>query len=296
MIRRTGLAVLATVLLAGASPVSAQLEDNLSAYSDPEGYLKPLQEAFGQALNSNLFTTAAIPRQGLTARLEIKAMSVFFGDSDKTFTATTGGDFTPVQEVEAPTVVGSEQSVAVSGDGGTQYVFPGGFDLSSLTVGVPQLTVGGIMGSEVAVRYIAFDTGDAEIGDINLFGIGARHSISQYLVGFPVDLAAGLYYQTFKLGDDLIDAKAFTIGAQASRSFGPLIAYGGLSYDTFSMDAQYTDKSGTESLEVDVSLDSANTLHLTAGAALSLGGIVHLNLGADIANMTGVAAGLGFGF
>jgi hypothetical protein len=296
MIRRTGLVVLATCLLAGAPPVSAQLEDNLSAYSDPEGYLKPLQEAFGQALNSNLFSTAAIPERGLTARLEIKAMSVFFSDGDKTFTAKTGGDFTPVQEVEAPTVVGKEQSVAVSGDGGTQYVFPGGFDLSSLTVGVPQLTVGGFMGSEVMLRYIAFDTGDAEIGDISLFGIGARHSISQYLVEFPVDLAAGLYYQKFKLGSDLIDAKAFSIGAQASRAFGPLVAYGGLSFDSFSMDAQYTDKSGSVDEEVDLSLSTESTLHLAVGAALSLGGIVHMNLGADIANKAGVAAGLGFGF
>jgi hypothetical protein len=296
MIRRTGLVAVAALLVAGASPVSAQLEDNLSAYSDPEGYLKPLQEAFGQALCSNLYSTAAIPKQGFTARLEVKAMSVFFGDGDKTFTTTTGGDFTPVQTVEVPTVVGSEKSVAVSGDGGTEYVFPGGFDLTSLTVGVPQLTVGGIMGSELAVRYVAFDTGDAEIGDVSLFGIGARHSISQYLVEFPVDIAAGIFYQTFKLGSDLIDAKAFTIGAQASRTFGPLIAYGGLSYDSFSMDAKYTDKTGPQDEEVDLSLDTEHTLHLNAGAALSLGGIVHLNLGADIAGMTGVNAGFGFGF
>jgi hypothetical protein len=299
MMRHTGLVALAALLMAGgALPASAQLEDNLSAYTDEtaEGYLKPLQEAFGQALNSNLFTGASIPQAGLRARLEIRAMSVFFGSDDETFLATSGGDFTPVTQVEASTVVGPGASVSVTGDGGTQYVFPGGFDIGSLTIGVPQLTVGGFRGTEAVLRWIpTIDTGDAEIGEIKLFGLGARHSISQYLVDFPVDLAASISYHKFSLGEDLLDASAFSLGAQGSRGFGLVTVFGGLSFDTFSMTAEYTAKSGAEDEDVKLDLESENSLHLTAGAALSLG-VVHLHLAGDLAQRTGISGGLGFGF
>lgn len=296
--RRLGRIALFLALLvsSAAAPALAQLEDNLSAYADEtaKGYLMPLQEAFGQALNSNFYTSAHIPRTGLRFRVEIRAMSVLFKNADDTFTAATGGDFEPPQTVEAPTVVGSGQSVSVTGDGGTEFVFPGGFDLSSFTIGVPQITVGSLAGTEASARWIAFDTGDSEIGNVSLFGIGLRHSLSQYLVVPPLDLAAGVYYQKLKVGDDLIDAKAFSVGVQGSRSFGMLAPYAGLSFDTFAMNADYTATVGSESERIHLELDTRKTLHLSAGLGLDLG-LVHLNVGGDLADRVGVNAGLAVG-
>lgn len=302
MIRKAGpYALVSLFLLVSFGTASAQLEDNLSSYAPEtaEGYLKPLQEAFGQALNSNFFTSAAIPDVGFHASLDIRAMSVFFGSDDETFQAKVGEGFTPSdpsqETVEAPTVVGPEESVYASGTGGTQYVFPGGFNLGSLTIGVPQLTLGGVMGSEVMVRWFAVDTGDAEIGDIKLFGVGGRHSISQYFMNLPVDLAGAIYYQSFKLGDDLIDAKAFSIGVQGSKGFGILTPYGGLSYDSFAMDATYTDKSGAQDEEVKLEMESEKSIHLTAGVGAALGAF-RLNAALDVAQRAGFSFGFGFGF
>ena len=298
MIRQTGLVVLAMFFLAGMSaPAFAQLEDNLSSYTDEtaEGYLKPLQEAFGQGLNSNFFTSAAIAQQGIHVRFEVKAMNVSFKDEDKTFTATSGGDFDPVTTVEASTVVGPEESVSITGVGGTQFDFPGGFNLGSLTIGVPQLTVSGFRGTELMVRWIAVDSGDAEIGDISLFGVGARHNVSQYLVNFPVDVAGAVYYQEFDLGNDLISSSALSIGAQASKSFGLLTPYGGISFDSFSMTAEYTSKAGAVDEDVKLEMESENSLHLTVGVGFSLGPL-YVNVGGDLAQRSGISGGFGFGF
>lgn len=277
-------------------PASAQLEDNLSAYlgANAEGYLKPLQEAFGQALNSNFFTTAAIPAHGLHLRVDVKAMSVLFNDTDDTFRATTAGGFSPAQTVDASTVVGPTDAVTVSGDGGTQYVFPGGFDLSSFTVAVPQLTVGTGAGTEAVLRYFSINTGDSEIGDVSFVGIGLRHSVSQYLPLPPVDLAASIVYQNLSVGEDLLDATAWSFGVQGSRGLGMITPYAGLSYDRMSMQAKYTATVGAESQPVDLDLESAGSLHATLGLEWSLGPI-HINLAGDLAQRSGVSAGVGVG-
>lgn len=292
---RWWLPAVVTAVLAG--PAFAQLEDNLGALDDETaaGYLQPLQSAFGQALNSNWSSHASIGKNQIHAKVEVRAMSVFFKNDDDLFRATTGGDFTPGQQIDAPTVVGPEESVTVTGDGGTSYTFPGGFNLGSLTIGVPQLTVGGYYGTEATVRWIAVDTGDAELGDLSLFGVGVRHSISQYFPTMPVDLAGGVFYQTFKLGDNLIESDAVSVGVQASRTFGVFTPYGSVSFDSFSMTADYTSDDGAQSREVHLELDTANHLHLAVGAGVGLGP-VQLNLGGDLSKRVGVSGGLAVGF
>jgi hypothetical protein len=286
-------------ILALALPVLAQagaLDDNLSAYTDQtaEGYLKPLQESFGQALHANLFTAASLPALGFHARLDIKVMSVFFDDGDRTFPAGTGGDFTPYQTIEAPTVVGSGESVVVDGDGGTQYVFPGGFDLTSLTVPVPQITVSALA-SEFMLRWVGFQVGGNDIGNISLLGLGFRHSISSHWKGLPVDVAGAVYWHKFDVESNLLDVETFSIGAQASRNFAPLTLYGGLAYETVQMSAEYTTDSGPQEEVVQLTMKTEKTLHLVAGAGLDLGPM-RLNLSGDLAQRLGLSAGLSLGF
>ena len=129
------------------------------------------------------------------------------------------------------------------------------------------------MGTEAIVRYAAFETGDAGLGDLSLFGIGARHNINQYFgETFPVDLAGGFFWQTFSLGDDLLDSDALSIGVQASKLYGTTFRfepYVGVSYDSFSADVSYESEASGEPEQVDFSFDSESTARLTLGAALS---------------------------
>lgn len=292
----------AVLLLCLASPSTAQISDQLTAYTGDNaiGYLQPLANAIGADLNSGLYRSAHIPETGLNINLEIRVMSVLFADDDRTFTGTTESGFSPEQEAEAPTVVGSGESVSISGDGGSTFTFPGGLDLHSFTLGVPQLRIGSFRGTEALIRYIALDIGETDIGKVSLYGFGLRHSISQYLgPTFPVDVAGGFFWQSFSLGggdsgDDLLSSSALSFGVQASKSFAIVEPYVGVSMDRFSMEASYESEASGTPEQVDLDFETDTSFRLTAGLNLSLG-LVSANAEYSIAGQNTFALGLSFG-
>jgi len=302
--------VLLALLMCIATPLSAQIEDQLSAYTgaNATGYLQPLANAFGADLNCGIFRSASIPYLRPTMRLEVQVMSVLFGSDDKTFRAITEHGFSPEQRVSAPTVVGSEKAVLVDGDGGTTYAFPGGFDLHSFALAAPQLRVGGLYGTEAILRYFAMkigggdEEGDKDLGDVSLFGLGLKHDISRYMPpGLPVDLSAGFFWQRFSLGENergghLMESNAFSLGVQASKKLGFFfVPYAGLSYDTHSMDVSYDSEAEGEKKTVDVDFDKTSTLHFTLGLMLNTPG---MNVFGEynIASQSSFSFGVGLGF
>jgi hypothetical protein len=290
------LAVISIPILA-----PAEIDDQLSAYTNKnaEGYLSPLADAFGASLNSGLFHSASIP-EGLRVSLEFRAVVVFFGDDDRTFRAVTEGNFLPEQTVDAPTVVGPGTSVTVPGSGGTSYIFPGGFDLHRFGLIVPQLRVGSVMGTEALLRYFALETGDDDLGKLSLFGFGMRHSISQYLGPLPpLDIAAGFFWQKFKLGEndtggDLFSSSAFSIGVQASKNLGIFQPYAGLAMDYFSMDVDYDSEASGVSEPISFDYSSDTSARLTAGFSLNFF-FLHLNTEYSIANQNSFSFGVALG-
>ena len=302
--------VVLALLVCVATPLSAQIESQLSAYTgaNATGYLQPLANAFGADLNCGIFRSASIPHLRPSLRLEVQVMSVFFGDDDKTFMAVTEHGFSPEQRVSAPTVVGSEKAVLVDGDGGTSYAFPGGFDLHSFALAAPQLRVGGLYGTEAIFRFFALKVGggdkegDKDLGDINFFGFGLKHDISQYMPpGIPVDLSAGFFWQRLSIGENekgghLMESNAFSIGVQASKKLGFFfVPYSGLSYDTHSMAVSYDSESGGVKKTENIDLDKTATLHFTLGLMLNTPG---MNIFGEynIASLSSFSFGVGLGF
>ena len=128
------------------------------------------------------------------------------------------------------------------------------------------------------------------------WGLGAHHSISQYMAPvFPVDLAAGIFYQKIQLGDDFIDASAFQVSAQASKrypvGFAIVEPYAGLSVDMFSMDVTYE----KDDLDIDLAFETDTTLDLTLGVNL-IAAFFSLNGEYSIASQNSFAFGFGLGF
>jgi hypothetical protein len=297
--------VLLLVFLAcAAPPLRAQIGDQIKAYTglNAVGYLQPLSDAIGAEINSAIFRTGHVDKKGLTIRLELPVMGVIFPDDAKTFSAVTECGFSPTQRVSAPTVVGSEKAVIVEGDGGTAFAFPGGLNLHSFGLAVPQLRVGNLFGTEAIVRGFVVRTGGEDVGDFTLFGIGAHHSISQYLPpDFPVDMAAGFFWQTSTVesgtssSGDLMSATAFTIGVQASTRLAKVfLPYGGLSYDTFSMEVSYDSEAGCSNEKIDINFDRVNTMHLTLGVQIDIP-VMNMFLEYNIASQNSFALGVGFG-
>ncbi len=276
LMRRGGWSALLVMLL--APPLSAQIEDHLSAYlgKNAEGYLDPLASAMGTALNGGLWRSGHIPKAGLSIAVEFPLVGLYFSDDDRYFTGTTETGFSPETTAQVPTVIGPTGAVVVPGDGGTSFAFPGGFDIGSFAIVAPQIRVGAVMGTEAMVRFIGFRIGDSELGNVMLAGFGVRHSISQYMgPESPVDLAASFFWQSFKLGensegDDLASTKTWSLGAQASRKFGPVLnPYAGLYYNSYKADIKYTsDASGTPE-DIEISFDKG-FVQLTLGMELDL--------------------------
>lgn len=303
--RRTRLLRFALILglalpaLPAMAQDTGQLEDNLSAYigKNAEGYLGPLRDGVGGALNSGLFMYPGVPSGGFHVRLDLRAMIVSYKDEDRTFMATTEDSFgDDPQTVEAPTLVGSTESVTVIDQGtGAIYTFPGGFDIDRFGLAAPQITIGSIAGTELLGRWIAVEPGDLEIKKVELFGIGARHSLNHWFDSLPIDLSIHGMYQTLKVDDDLVDARALTLGGAVGKSFGLLAAYAGVSYDTIDLDARYVSEASGQSEEINVNLEKKSGLNLGLGATLRLG-FLHLNGEFHAAERTSYALGVGLGF
>lgn len=296
LLRAVGCAALLLLL---ASTAAAQIEDQVSAYTgdNAKSYLEPLSEAIGADLTSAVWTSAYIPLEdGFHLSFETRVVGLIFNDDMRTFIATSEAGFSPETTQEASTVIGDGDAIVVAGDEGTSFAFPGGFDVNSFTLAVPQIRIGAYKGTEVLLRGFAMNSDDIEVGDFSLFGFGVHHSISQYMgPGFPVDLAAGVFYQKLTIGDDLMDATAYSFGVQASRrypaGFAIVEPYASLAVDMFSMDVSYAGESQTVNLEydTDTSLDFTVGLNLHA-AFFSLNGEY------SISGQNTFAFGFGLGF
>jgi hypothetical protein len=295
--RHLGWFGLSALILSLASPVSAQLGEQLSSYTgrNAPGYLEPLVDAFGADMNAGLYHSARIPKRGLYVGVELVYMSAWFSDADRTFTAVTELGFQPEQRVEAPTVVGSGDPVYVDGYAETEYVFPGGFEISSFDFAVPQFRVGADLGTEAVFRLGYIDPGEEDIGNVTLYGVGARHSVSQYFNDLPIDVAVGGFWQRFSLGNSerggqQVTAEAWTMGVQLSRCFSWLEPYAGVSYDDFVLRLAYEGATADDS--IGMTLESNDHFHATLGLSINISSMVihgEYNIGGHSALALGAA-------
>ncbi|MBN1542030.1 hypothetical protein JW992_07760 [candidate division KSB1 bacterium] len=289
-------ALLALLMLIFAGVVNAQdLQTTIAKYTSEngKGYLQPLADAFGANLNSGLYHQARIKKSGLQLHFALVTMTAPIAEDQKTFTATTEDLFYPKTTVEAPTVFGRSENIAVEGVGGTAYIFPAGFDIKSVPVAVPQLSIGSLFGTQATLRYIEIDLGE-NWGPLNLYGWGIRHSINPYLPSLPVDLAIGYYRQTFKIGD-IIDARTSLLTAQTSLTRGVLTFYGGIGYESSDLDILYQYETTDEAREISFDLQGQNSARLTFGVGLRFGPL-QINSDYNLASQNVLVIGVGAEF
>jgi len=229
---------------------------------------------------------------GLHLNFGINAMVTRFSDDQRTFMATTTGYFYPVQEVEAPTVIGNPTGASAVSPDGTEYVFPGGYDMISFMIGVPSFTIGSIFGTEATLRYFKARLNE-ELGDFSLFGIGARHSVSQYFPTLPLDIAAGIFYHKFKISD-IVTSNVYCLHAEVGKSLNIMDVYGGLAYEANTARVEYTFDSGVETEDVSIDVTGKNKFRLTAGVGFNFT-LFHINLDYNIGNQNVLNAGISLG-
>lgn len=293
------VALCASIVAFAVTGATAQteLEKALKQYSAETvtGYIQPVADLFGADMHAGYYHNASIPETGFSLGFDIIVMGSVVQDAQKYYTANAPPGFAPLT-FKAPTIFGGEATaVNHASIAGLQYKGSGGIvNTSIFPLAVPQLRIGTLYGSDLTLRFITIPSiGDSKFPVITLWGVGVRHSISQYIYQSPVDIAAGVYFNSFKIGD-LMDFKGFAVNAQASKSIKILILYGGFAYESSKMNLKYTSTDPTVPGGVDITLDGANKFRFTLGVGLSLG-ILKVFADANFGSVTNYSAGIGFG-
>lgn len=258
------------------------------------GYVQPIVDGFGANLNSGLYHTPGLDRGGFHARLEIVGSGTLVNEAQRYYFATPPDPFDP-EPVRTATILGGI-GTTVTGPGGVEYQFQNGQVRADLFgLGAPQLTVGNLFGTEAIVRYAVVPS-VKDFPRTSLVGFGLRHSVSRYLPMLPIELSVGGFRQELKVGD-IIGVRSTNVAITVGKSVSLFTLYGGLQYETTSIDVHYTytGYGSTPDTKVNLSYSSENVLRWTTGFGINL---VGLNLSTDIGvgRVTAVTGTLGVGF
>ncbi len=130
------------------------------------------------------------------------------------------------------------------------FSLPPGADMNTIFAAVPQFEIGSLWGTEMLVRFIPpVDMGE-NIGDFDFWGVGLKHSISQYFDERYFDLAVQVVYQGTHLENKIgvtnsdlrADGTFWDFNIHISKTFfdDKFNIYLGLSYEIFNINSNFT--------------------------------------------------------
>ncbi len=260
-------------------------------------FATPLSTWFGTYFNSGGYYTASVPKT-FGFKFSIIGMYIFVPDGQTTFTPDLPEGYN-----------GSERTAAFFGSKGGVYLGPDGFllypfgiNLQKVPAGIYQAS-GSMFGAELMLRYFP----RIRIKDVStdLWGIGLKYSISQFIPLSPIDIAVQVLYNNFNFefdgdNDDYdfkSDSKNFAANVHVSKTFsGMFTLYGGLQYESSSMDLTYNFRDPDEVYpnlagQQEVTIDGDNNFRLTLGTAVKLAVIV-FNIDYNITSQSLFTAGI----
>jgi len=283
-----GLAFFISASILTAQDEISEIEERLEKFNDPalretfQAYLQPAADAFGSNMNSGLYHTAKIPRDGFHFYIGVETLWALISEDQRVYSSMID-DY---EAVDKPTIFGDDESWFVPG---TTFEIPGGKEIHAFPIIAPRLTIGSLMGTELSFRIVDLDL-PMDFGLLKITGFGMRHSISQYMRLSPIDLCFGFFVQDFKLGR-VFEAQMNFFGAQASRSLGPLTVYGGLGIEK----TTFTIGNADGLLQIQpLTFDSNNRGRMNVGACLSLL-VLKVHVDYTLGNQNVIVLGLGIG-
>jgi hypothetical protein len=303
-VQMTKKCLVITFLLCLSGIVFAQsLEDRLDVLDadNVKNFLQPMANVIGAGMNSGLYTSAKVLKP-FRPQIRVGTALISVPSDDKTFTATSpNSDFW--NDTETATIFGKS--------GGTwegtnplipDIKLPRGINLNAMSIPNVSASLGLPGGNEVMVRFFPSYDIPNDIGKLDYWGIGWKHSLDQYLTRFfPIDLAVQGVYQRMNVAD-VVEINTIAANIQASKKILMITAYGGIGFETADLKVNYEykrrdteDPSKYEIVKESISFKGANDLKMTVGAKFSL---LIFNIYADysMANYNSVNVGIGVGF
>ncbi len=253
-----------------------------------EAYFRPMAKGFGTGLNNGWYNTAK-PHSLGGVDLTFTVNTVIIPNSAKTFNIKkAGGDIFTSNETESSTIFGNSDETQMTyinskTDLSVDFDMPGGFKTPAMPLPMIQAGIGLIKNTAVDIRYMPFlNIGDA--GKVNLFGIGLKHDLLQWIpvIGDAIPISLCLQGGYTSLSTELeiskqkvsLNTKATTINLVASRKLLMLTGYAGIGYNsattTFTADANF-DLNGVKFDEkIEVDFESNKNLRANIGLRLNI--------------------------
>lgn len=294
--KRILTAFLAVFILSSVS--LSQADDKFSFLDENEvkEFGKPLVTALGIGMNTGAYHTAYVPAD-FQFSIGVKAMYMFIPDDQLTFTPKLPAGYTSLKADDKTATIFGDQGGIYAGPGGI-IAYPNGINEQQIPILFPQATIS-YAGTELLFRYVPLKISSR---DVNLFGIGLKHSLSQYISEPAFDVALQVMYNNFNI-QNLVKSNHMAFSGQVSRAFGLFTAYSGLQYESSTLKFEYDIKgdpsSGNPMLRQDrkasAEVTGDNHLRFTLGGALKLAFIV-LNADFSLGSQNVGSAGLIFQF
>ncbi|PID60443.1 MAG: hypothetical protein CR986_04085 [Ignavibacteriae bacterium] len=277
------------LILAFSVKTTAQLNEATDlTEKDMEQYAVPFVTSVGTWLNSGGYHSASVSKM-FGVKISLLGMVMLIPDDQLTFKLKNG--------TETATVFG-DKGASVPGTNG-YLVYPPGFNQNKIPAAIPQIAVS-TLGSELMLRFFPKTSFDSV--NVNLLGIGVKHSISQYIPLCPVDIAVQVMYNTISMDNNDFDlsTKNWAFNAHVSRSFGLFSVYGGLQYEQSQMNINYVYTGNAlggllEDKEFSVDMKGDNKMRITVGAALRFAFFV-INADASLGAQNVFVTGINFEF
>jgi hypothetical protein len=314
--------------------LSEALSSVSAGYAD--NYVQPVSNAFGANINAGLFRSAdvgdgLIPLLPFDVYLGVnvsgtltssvnKSFVPFAPDGQESFTSN-GREFTVSYTGigEVPTAFGETTPPAgdlVIRDEQTGVPVARGnapqglVDTPIAPLPIPQLGIGSVLGTDLQVRYFpktSLSTGGSTYGQVGLLGLAVRHDIDQWFpTPLPFNLAVQGAWNQFSLENtmgestsEVVDANSWAVNVHASRGIPvlPLLFYGGVQYERFNAEYQYTldppQSVGLPTAEISLDQTADNTVRGLVGFSLTFA-VVRFNVDFAVGNQQNVlTTGLG---
>lgn len=257
------------------------------------GYVRPVIDGFGANLNAGLYHTEGLHEDGFRIQLSVVGSGMLIGERQRYYYATPPEPFDPAP-VRTATILGGT-GTTVTGPGGVEYQFQNGqLRTDVFGLGVPQLTVGNLFGTEAIFRY-AVAPSVKEFPGSSLIGIGGRHSLNRHIPRLPLEVTVGAFWQEMKTGG-IIDARSTNVALVLGKSVSMFTMYGGVQFESTEIDIEYTytGYGSTPDSKVNLHYGSADVVRWMTGFGLRVMALrLYTEIG--IGKVTVVTGTIGFG-
>ena len=253
-----------------------------------EAYFTPMAESFGAGLNNGWYNTAK-PHSLGGFDVTFTLNTVIIPNTAETF--NIGNTFDSIFTstfTQASTIFGSEDGTAMTynnSDGAPpiDFTMPGGFKTPIMPLPMIQAWIGLIKNTAIDIRYMPM----LNVGDninVNLFGIGLKHDLLQWIPGvgdaIPMSLSLQGGYTSLntelKVAEQIVylNTKATTINLVASKKILMLTGYAGVGYNsattTFDAKANFNLNGIQFNEKVEKDFESIKKLRTNIGLRLNI--------------------------